>query len=217
VIGFWAAAGMYLAEISHPGYPAERLIACRMHVQDLGAGDDPARLALRWEETGPGGGLFPLLDADIMLIPAGTHSTTLALTGACRPPPGTAGAELDRVLVYPVAAATIRAFLHRMLHRIAEAIAGPARAAEPGTEAADVDPAGCGQRYCRRPRAGPASQAASLPVLAGPTSRASFHRPGAPPSLNALPSCSWLRCDGSAAAAALAADAPAAMAACRDG
>jgi hypothetical protein len=32
VIGFWAAAGMYLAEISHPGYPAERLIACRMHV-----------------------------------------------------------------------------------------------------------------------------------------------------------------------------------------
>ena len=29
MIGFWAAAGMYLAEISHP---AERLIACRMHV-----------------------------------------------------------------------------------------------------------------------------------------------------------------------------------------
>ena len=84
-----------------------------------------------------GGGLFPVLDADITLIPAATHSATLTLTGAYRPPPGTAGAELDRVIVYPVAKATVRAFLHR----VARAITHPARAAGSVAQAADLDPA----------------------------------------------------------------------------
>jgi hypothetical protein len=82
--------------------------------------------------------LFPALDADITLTPAGNHSTTLTLTGAYRPPLGTVGAELDRAILYRVAAATIRAFLHR----VADAIVHPARAAEPRTKAADPDPPG---------------------------------------------------------------------------
>jgi len=76
--------------------------------------------------------LFPVLDADITLTPAGQRSTTLTLTGAYRPPPG---AALDRTVMHQVATATIPAFLHR----IAQAIARPARAAGPQTAAAGPD------------------------------------------------------------------------------
>jgi hypothetical protein len=38
--------------------------------------------------TGPGGKLFPALDADIWLTPAGEYSARLSLAGAYRPPPG---------------------------------------------------------------------------------------------------------------------------------
>ena len=108
-----------------------------MHSRDLKAGDDSAWLPLRWEAAGPGGGLFPVLDADITLIPAGTHSATLTLTGAYRPPLGAVGAGLDRVIVHRIATATVRAFLHR----VARAITHPARAARSGAQAADLDPA----------------------------------------------------------------------------
>jgi hypothetical protein len=43
---------------------------CQVHVQDLKAGGDSARFALRWV-TGPGG-LFPALDADITWPPPGS-------------------------------------------------------------------------------------------------------------------------------------------------
>ena len=109
----------------------------QVHSRDLKAGDDSAWLPLRWEVAGPGGGLFPVLDADITLIPAGTHSATLTLTGAYRPPPGAVGAGLDRVIVHRIATATVRAFLHR----VARAITHPARAARSGAQAADLDPA----------------------------------------------------------------------------
>jgi hypothetical protein len=118
---------------SAPGLP--RLV--QVHFQDLTARDDRAQVALRWELAGPGGELFPVLDADLMLTAAGEHSTTLALTGAYRPPPGTASGELDRAVMHRVATATIRAFLDR----VTEAMVHPARGAEPQAAAADPDPA----------------------------------------------------------------------------
>jgi hypothetical protein len=102
--------------------------------QDLKASGDFARLALRWEVAEPSGGLFPALDADMTLTPAGEHSTTLRLAGVYRTPLGTAGA--DWVIVHRVAMATIRAFLHL----VTDALAYPARAANPATEAVDQDP-----------------------------------------------------------------------------
>lgn len=107
-----------------------------VHFQDLTARGGSARLALRWEAAGPGGGLFPALDADITLAPAGEHAATLRLIGAYRPPPDTAGPELDRAILRQVATATIQAFLHR----ITGAIGHPARAAGPGTGAAEPGP-----------------------------------------------------------------------------
>ena len=109
---------------------------CQVHFQDLKASSDSARFALRWEVTGPGGGLFPALDADITLTPAGKHSTALTLTGVYRTPLGTVSAELDWVIWHGVATATIQAFLRLLT----EALARPARVAEPATKADNPDP-----------------------------------------------------------------------------
>lgn len=83
--------------------------------------DDVAMLALRWEATGPAGGMFPVLDADLTVMPAGEGQTLLRLDGAYRPPLGLIGAGLDRIVLRRVATATIRS----LLTRIAEALASP--------------------------------------------------------------------------------------------
>lgn len=113
---------------SAPGPP--RLVQVRF--QHLTASGDSSRVALRWEAAGPGGGLFPALDADITLAPAGEQAATLTLTGVYRSPPGIAGPELNRAIVPRSATATIQAFLHYVVEAIA--LAG-----EPGTEAADPE------------------------------------------------------------------------------
>ena len=86
-----------------------------------------AVLAVRWEASGPGGGLFPVLDADITLTPRGASGTLLALTGAYRPPLGVIGAALDRVVLRRVATATVQGFVDR----IGQAVADPAGAIAP--------------------------------------------------------------------------------------
>lgn len=109
---------------SAPGLP--RLVQVRF--QHLAASDDSGRIALRWEAAGPGSGLFPALDADITLAPAGEQAAALTLTGVYRLPPDIAGPELDRAVVLRFAAITIRAFLRHVIEAIA--LAG-----EPGTGA----------------------------------------------------------------------------------
>lgn len=71
-------------------------------------------LTLRWEAAGPVGALFPVLDADITLVPDGGRATLLGLDGVYRPPGGSLGAALDQALLHRVAAATIRALLARI-------------------------------------------------------------------------------------------------------
>jgi len=83
--------------------------------------EDFAVGAMRWEATGPGGALFPALDADIKLTPAGDDATVLDVSGVYRPPLGSLGAGLDRVVLRRVAQATIRTFTHH----IAAAIMAP--------------------------------------------------------------------------------------------
>jgi hypothetical protein len=86
-----------------------------------------AVLPLRWQAAGTGGGLFPALDADITVAPYGESRTLIALAGVYRPPLGTVGAALDRVLMRRVAVATVR----RFVGRVEEAIADPAAATAP--------------------------------------------------------------------------------------
>ncbi|MGO8957340.1 MAG: hypothetical protein ACLQFR_08240 [Streptosporangiaceae bacterium] len=92
-------------------------------------------LALRWEATGASERLFPVLDADMTLIPDGDDATLIGLQGVYRPPAGAAGQMLDRVILHRIAAATIRSFLSR----IAAAIEDPALSQ--GEQAGDSDAA----------------------------------------------------------------------------
>ena len=52
-----------------------------VHFLEVATRGESAVLALRWEATGPGSTLFPALDADIWLTPAGEHSARLSLAG----------------------------------------------------------------------------------------------------------------------------------------
>jgi hypothetical protein len=103
---------------------------------------DVMALALRWEAAGVTSALFPVLDADITVTPAGQRATRLALAGCYRGPLGGLGAGLDKAVLKRVATATIRA----LLRNVADAPAGP------GTTAAR--------------RAGPVSGPAPWPHLA---------------------------------------------------
>jgi hypothetical protein len=105
-------------------------------------------LSLRWEATGAMGRLFPVLDANIILIPAGENASQLALAGAYRPPFAAVGQGLDRVLLHRAASATVRSLLRRMAQTIAPegastdaspAVNGPAPAVT-GPEPAVVGP-----------------------------------------------------------------------------
>lgn len=85
----------------------------RVQARELSWTDTSAGLALRWEASGPGGGLFPVLDADLRLSPDGDGSV-LTLAGAYRPPLGPLGQALDRALLHRVATAAVRSFLARV-------------------------------------------------------------------------------------------------------
>jgi hypothetical protein len=110
-----------------------RLVEVR--IRDLAIRGEVAVLVLRWEATGPAGGLFPELDADIALSRYGQSQTLLALTGAYRPPLGPLGTALDRVALRRVATATIQHFVRQL----GDALADPPgasiqeRSREPGT------------------------------------------------------------------------------------
>lgn len=92
---------------------------------------DVMTLALRWEATGVTGALFPVLDADITLTPAGQHATRLALAGCYRAPLGRLGAGLDTAILNRVATATIRALLRNVADSLASPSTTAARRAEP--------------------------------------------------------------------------------------
>lgn len=90
----------------------------QVQAHELAETDGSCGLAIRWEATGPGGKLFPTLDADLRLVPAGEQTTLLVLAGVYRPPLGSLGAALDRAALHRVAAATVRNFLGRLAAHI---------------------------------------------------------------------------------------------------
>ncbi len=105
-----------------PGRSLARLVRVRM--RNPATHGDTTVLPLRWEAEGTSGHLFPVLDADLSLRPAGDRAV-LRLDGAYRPPFGTFGAALDRALLHHVAQATIRAFIRQ----VAAALTNPEHAA----------------------------------------------------------------------------------------
>jgi hypothetical protein len=110
---------------------------------------DPVRhattltISMRWEATGRTGELFPVLDADLLLMPDGQAGSRLRLVGSYRPPLGPAGAALDRAIMGRLAAATIEALLDDLATALTDPTPNPQSAtdiakpwqpvAEPGT------------------------------------------------------------------------------------
>jgi hypothetical protein len=102
----------------------------RVQMRELAWTDRSAGMAMRWEATGPGGALFPVLDADITLAPSGEQATWLTVVGSYRPPLGAAGEAIDRTILHRVAAATIRSFAARVAAQITGQITGQPGKAE---------------------------------------------------------------------------------------
>jgi len=95
---------------------------------------------LRWEPTGPAGGLFPALDADLSLAAEGQDRTRFTLKGTYQPPFGRLGAGLDRVFMHRVASATMSALLRSVADALAEPQQIPARPQERPTGAGPTPP-----------------------------------------------------------------------------
>jgi hypothetical protein len=94
-------------------------------------------LPLRWQATGPGGTLFPGLDADLALTAAGDHATRLSLAGAYRAPAGPGGAGLGKAVFHKVAQATARS----LLAGVADALIRPPGPSGGGQESGMTSPA----------------------------------------------------------------------------
>jgi hypothetical protein len=105
-----------LARVGIPGL--SKLV--RVQARDLAPAERSVGLAIRWEATGPGDGLFPVMDADIRLVRAGERACVLTMSGVYRPPLGALGQALDRAILHRVAAATVRNFLGQVAARIAD-------------------------------------------------------------------------------------------------
>ena len=97
-------------------------------------------MPVRWQATGATGELFPVLDADLSVSRGGNGRARLSLTGSYRPPFGRAGAILDRTIMHRVATATVRT----LLVSVAEAMADPAMAGQPRTDAPQLPAAETG-------------------------------------------------------------------------
>ena len=101
------------AQIAPAGLPGLVLVRSRGPVR-RGA---VSALILRWEAADASGQLFPVLDADITLVPDGEQATLIGLDAVYRPPPGPG---LCPVITYLVTAATIRSLLGRTAAAVAE-------------------------------------------------------------------------------------------------
>ena len=96
-----------LLRVGTAGFP--KLV--QVQVRELAWTGETAATAIRWEATGPGGVLFPVLDADIRLVPAGRQRTALTLPGSYRPPLGVLGQAADRAVLHRIATAAVRIFV----------------------------------------------------------------------------------------------------------
>ena len=96
-----------------------------VHVREVVTRSESAMLELRWQATGPGDRLFPALDADMSLTPAGQHSTRLSLAGVYRQPLAALGAGLERAVLHRVADATVQSLLARVADVLARSQEAP--------------------------------------------------------------------------------------------
>lgn len=103
---------------------------------DLVTHPGQAVLGMRWHVAGPGGRLFPALDANLVLTADGPDATMLRIEGIYQPPLGALGARLDELVLHRVAAATVRG----LVHKVADAIVNLPGPVSPGAQPASPAP-----------------------------------------------------------------------------
>ena len=119
--GKWSTG---LARVGPPDSARAMSRLVNVRFAELSARPTSTALMLRWEAAGPGGGLFPVLDADLTLAPYGEPASLLVLAGVYRPGLPAVGAALDRVVLRRVATATVQGFVNQVGDAIAKS---PAR------------------------------------------------------------------------------------------
>jgi hypothetical protein len=80
-------------------------------------GEDRLVQRMRWQAASARG-LFPTMDADLEFSPVGPAVTAVRLSGSYSPPLGTLGREVNRVLLFRLAEASMRSFLSRIAERL---------------------------------------------------------------------------------------------------
>jgi hypothetical protein len=91
--------------------------AVRLEVGEPIGKDETMFLPIVWEATGTPG-LFPRLEAELVLAALGPGLTQLSLRGSYRPPLGQIGRVLDRTLLHRVAEASVKGFVDRLARTI---------------------------------------------------------------------------------------------------
>jgi len=110
----------------------------RVRFLDPAERDGLLQVGLRWEATGIGGDLFPVLDGDLTLTPAEAGTARLALAGVYRPPLGWLGAKLDEAVLHKIADATFSVLLRSVADILVSP--GPVRGQAAVREAGTVLP-----------------------------------------------------------------------------
>ncbi|HJT37420.1 MAG TPA: hypothetical protein VJ818_03255 [Actinomycetota bacterium] len=76
-------------------------------------GERETEIPISWRATGTPG-LFPSMDAGIVIAALGPDLTHIALRGSYEPPLGSLGRALDRTLLHRIAEASVKSFLDRL-------------------------------------------------------------------------------------------------------
>ncbi len=80
-------------------------------------GDQQTTIPFAWEATGTPG-LFPKLDADLVVSAVGPDLCQIAMRGTYAPPLGPLGRALDRAVLHRVAEASVKSFVDRVAHLV---------------------------------------------------------------------------------------------------
>lgn len=99
-----------------PGVPAKSVL---LHVGQARIRRDGTAFPVTWRATGPTI-LFPRMQADLVVAPIGSRSTSLVFEGTYEPPFGFVGGAFDRLVMNRLAEMTVKIWVDRVAGLIEE-------------------------------------------------------------------------------------------------
>ena len=89
-----------------------------LHVGEVVESSDARRIALTWEATGTPG-LFPKMDAELVIARVGDELTQVKIQGHYDPPLGGLGRLIDKAFLHRVAEASTKELVDRVVEELA--------------------------------------------------------------------------------------------------